>query len=76
MLGKTRFGGIKTGKNPTDRRKKESRKLLLTDGDGGTRWWVVERTLQWFIRQVPSDARVRPRSRDDGEDDADDADPS
>ena len=35
MLGKARFGGKKTGKNPTDRGKKGTKKSLLTDGDGG-----------------------------------------
>ena len=35
MLGKARFGGKKTGKNPTDRGKKGTKKSLVTDGDGG-----------------------------------------
>ena len=35
MQGKARFGGKKTGKNPTDRGKKGTKKSLLTDGDGG-----------------------------------------
>jgi putative transposase len=35
MLGKARFGGKKTGKNPTDRGKKGTKKSLLTDGEGG-----------------------------------------
>jgi putative transposase len=35
MLGKARFGGKKTGKNPTDRGKSGTKKHVLTDGDGG-----------------------------------------
>ena len=35
MLGKARFGGEKTGKNPTDRGKKGTKKSMVTDGDGG-----------------------------------------
>jgi transposase len=35
MLGKARFGGKKTGKNPTDRGKKGTKKSLVTAGDGG-----------------------------------------
>ena len=35
MLGKARFGGKKTGKNPTDRGKKGTKKSMVTDGDGG-----------------------------------------
>lgn len=35
MLGKARFGGEKTGKNPTDRGKTGAKKSLLTDGEGG-----------------------------------------
>jgi putative transposase len=35
MLGKARSGGKKTGKNPTDRGKKGTKKSLLTDGNGG-----------------------------------------
>lgn len=35
MLGKARLGGEKTGKNPTDRGKKGTKKSLVTDGDGG-----------------------------------------
>ena len=29
------MGGKKTGKNPTDRRKKGTQKSMVTDGDGG-----------------------------------------
>ena len=35
MLGKARFGGEKTGKNPTDRGKPGTKKSLLVEGDGG-----------------------------------------
>jgi putative transposase len=35
MLGKARFGGRKTGKNPTDRGKRGTKKSLLVEGDGG-----------------------------------------
>ena len=35
MLGKARFGGKKTGKNPTDRGKKGTKKSMVTDSDGG-----------------------------------------
>ena len=35
MLGKARFGGKKTGKNPTDRGKKGTKKSVLVEGDGG-----------------------------------------
>jgi putative transposase len=35
MLGKARFGGEKTGKNPTDRGKVGTKKSLVVDGDGG-----------------------------------------
>lgn len=35
MLGKARFGGGKTGPNPTDRSKPGTKKSLLVDGDGG-----------------------------------------
>ena len=35
MLGKARFGGKKTGKNPTDRGKTGTKKSMVTDGDGG-----------------------------------------
>jgi putative transposase len=40
MLGKARSGG-KTGKNPTDRGKKGTKKSLVVDGDGGTRGVVI-----------------------------------
>jgi putative transposase len=35
MLGKSRFGGDKTGRNPTDRGKKGTKKSVLVDADGG-----------------------------------------
>ena len=35
MLGKARFGGKKTGKNPTDRGKLGTKKSLLVEADGG-----------------------------------------
>src|SRR4051794_35071924 len=35
MLGRARSGGEKTGKTPTDRGKRGTKKSLLTDGDGG-----------------------------------------
>ncbi len=35
MLGKARFGGEKTGPNPTDRAKPWTKKSLLVDGEGG-----------------------------------------
>jgi putative transposase len=35
MLGKARFGGEKTGKNPTDRGKKGTKKSVLVEADGG-----------------------------------------
>lgn len=35
MLGKARFGGKETGKNPTDRGKPGTKKSLLVEGDGG-----------------------------------------
>ncbi len=35
MLGKARFGGEKTGQNPTDRGKKGTKKSVLVEGDGG-----------------------------------------
>lgn len=34
-MGKARFGGDKTGKNPTDRGKPGTKKSLLVEGDGG-----------------------------------------
>jgi putative transposase len=35
MLGKARFGGEKTGRNPTDRGKMGTQKSVLVDADGG-----------------------------------------
>ena len=35
MLGKARFGGKKTGKNPTDRGKAGTKKSVLVEADGG-----------------------------------------
>jgi putative transposase len=41
MLGKARFGGEKTGRNPTDRGKKGTKKSLLVEGDGGPLGLVI-----------------------------------
>ena len=35
MLGKARFGGDKTGRNPTDRGKLGTKKSVLVEADGG-----------------------------------------
>ena len=69
MLGKARFGGKKTGKNPTDRGKKGTKKSLLTDGDGGPLGVVIaganvveqkllKETIEAIVVERPDPAEV------------------
>jgi putative transposase len=71
MLGKARFGGEKTGPNPTDRAKPGTKKSLLVDGGGGPLGAVIaganvldfqllDETIRAVVVDRPDPGEVQP----------------